>query len=426
MTELMLTILGVWLVFMFTGVPIWLTLALAGAAFIYFAGINPISITQRMARAADSFTLVAAPMFILMGLIMNSSGVTTRIFRFAVVCVGWWKGGLCQANILGSVIFAGMSGSAVADAGGIGTIEIRAMTDNGYDIDTAAAITAASATIGPILPPSMPMIIYAVSAETSIGALFLAGVIPGLLMALALMIMVRIVAIRRNMPALPFPTIREVWESFRGAFWALMAPVVLFSGMLSGYFTPTEAAAVAAIYALIVGFGYRDLRIKDLPKLILEAVETNGVLMALIMASTLLAYCLAISQVPQLFAASVAGMIDDQLLYIALVLVVLLVVGMIMEPTSAMLILIPVLVPPALLLGIDPIHFGLVFVFALMVSTLTPPVGMVLFVIAKVAGISYERVTRATLPYLVPLFVVLLLSAAIPQLSTWLPGVMGF
>jgi tripartite ATP-independent transporter DctM subunit len=214
MTTVMLVILALWFVCLFTGAPIYVTMALAAAAFVFAAGINPVVVAQRLAKGADSFPLLAAPMYILMGSLMNSAGVTERIFRFATVCVGWWKGGLCHANILGSVIFAGMSGSAVADAGGIGTIEIKAMRDAGYDAETAAAITAASATIGPIIPPSLPMIIYGVAAEASIGDLFLGGVVPGLLMAAALMVMVRAIAIRKNLPGAPFPGLREVAHAF--------------------------------------------------------------------------------------------------------------------------------------------------------------------------------------------------------------------
>ena len=226
MTSVMLIILAVWFIALFSGAPIYVLMALAGAAFAYVTDINLIVIPQKFTKAADSFPLLAAPMYILMGSLMNSSGVTERIFRFATVCVGWWKGGLCHANILGSVIFAGMSGSAVADAGGIGVIEIKAMRDAGYDGETAAAITAASATIGPIIPPSLPMIIYGVSAETSIGNLFLGGVVPGLLMALALMLIVRALAIRKNLPSAPIPGKQEIWAAFTGALPALPAPTV--------------------------------------------------------------------------------------------------------------------------------------------------------------------------------------------------------
>jgi len=422
MSTLMLIILALWFVSLFSGAPIYVTMALAAGAFLLIADINPILVPQKLAKAADSFPLLAAPMYILMGALMNSSGVTVRIFRFATVCVGWWKGGLCHANIFGSVIFAGMSGSAVADAGGIGMIEIKAMRDAGYDGETAAAITAASATIGPIIPPSLPMIIYGVAAETSIGSLFLGGVVPGLLMALALMILVRLISSRKNMPRIPFPSGADVWQAFRGAFWALMCPVVLFGGMMSGYFTATESAAVATLYALAVGIGYRDFNLRDVPRLVLETVETTGVMMALVVSAALLGYALSISRLPQEFGAWLTATVSSPLVYLLLVNVLLLVVGLFMEAIAAMLILIPILVPPALALGIDPTHFGIVFIFNLMLGTITPPVGIVLFVTAKVADLSFDKVCRATLPFLWPLFAVLAAITVFPVLTTGLPN----
>jgi len=422
MTSIMLIILAVWFVALFSGAPIYVLMALAGAAFAYVTDINLIVIPQKFTKAADSFPLLAAPMYVLMGSLMNSSGVTERIFRFATVCVGWWKGGLCHANILGSVIFAGMSGSAVADAGGIGVIEIKAMRDAGYDGETAAAITAASATIGPIIPPSLPMIIYGVSAETSIGNLFLGGVIPGLLMAMALMVMVRALAIRKNLPSAPVPGRQEIWAAFVGAFPALMCPVVLFGGMMTGFFTPTESAGVAAFYALLVGFYYRDIDIRQIPRIVLETVETTGVLMALVMSASLLGYALSMSRLPQEFGGWLTGTVNSQVAYLLMVNVLLLIVGCFMEAISAMLILIPILVPPAMALGIDPTQFGIVVVLNLMIGTITPPVGIVLFITARVADLPFDKVCKASLPFLWPLVGVLVGITFIPSLTTWLPA----
>jgi tripartite ATP-independent transporter DctM subunit len=422
MTTLMLVILAVWFAALFLGPPIWLAMGLAAWAFLSLAGVSDLAVAQRIARAVDSFPLLAAPLFIMMGNVMNSAGITTRIFAFAKVCVGWMRGGLCHANIVASVFFAGTSGSAVADAGGLGTLEIKAMTDEGYSPDVAAALTASSATIGPIIPPSLPMIIYGVSAETSIGGLFLAGIVPGLLMAGALMLMVRAISVRMNLPRHPFPGLRDLWQAFRDAFWALLTPVILFAGLFGGVFTPTEAAGISVAYALILGLViYREFRLADLPRIILETVETTGVVLALVMTAGLMAYCLSLSQVPQVAGRFLAGLTDSPLVYLMIVNVVLLAVGCFMEGIAAMLILIPILVPPALALGIDPIQFGLVFVLNLMIGTITPPVGVVLFVTARVAGISFERVTRATLPFLVPLFAVLAAVTFWPPLTTWLP-----
>jgi tripartite ATP-independent transporter DctM subunit len=422
MIELILWILAAWFASLFAGPAIYAAMGLAGFAFLLLAGIPAIVLPQKVAMAANSFPLLAAPLFILMGNVMNSAGITHRIFDFASALVGWMRGGLAQANIVGSVIFAGMSGSAVADAAGLGTVEIEAMKKEGYDAETAGAITAASATIGPIIPPSLPMIVYGVAAETSIGALFIAGIIPGLLMAGALMIMVRHLAIARGFPQEPFPGLGVLWRAFRGAFWALMAPLVLFGGLLSGIFTPTEAAAVAVVYALVLGlFVYRDFSVRDLPKLILDTVETTGVVMALVMTASLLGYCISVSRLPQVFGATLTGLTDNPLVYLLIVNVLLLVVGCFMEALSAMLVLIPILVPAALALGIDPVQFGLIFVLNLMIGTITPPVGVVLFVTAKVAGVPFERMTRAVLPYLVPLFAVLALITLWPAVTTFLP-----
>jgi tripartite ATP-independent transporter DctM subunit len=422
MTELMLGILAAWFVALFLGPTIYAAMGLAGFAFLVIAGIPGIVIPQKVAMAANSFPLLAAPLFILMGNLMNSAGISVRIFEFAKCVVGWMRGGLCQANIVGSVIFAGMSGSAVADAAGLGTVEIEMMKKEGYDAETAGAITAASATIGPIIPPSLPMIVYGVTAETSIGALFLAGVIPGLLMAVALMLMVRHLAIRRNLPRHPFAGGRVLWLAFRGAFWALMAPVVLFGGLFSGIFTPTEAAAIAVVYALVLGlFVYREFSLKQLPKLIVDTVETTGVVMALVMAASLLGYCISVSRLPQEFGTALTTLTQSPLVYLLIVNVLLLVVGCFMEALAAMLVLIPILVPPAIALGIDPVHFGLVFVLNLMIGTVTPPVGVVLYVTAKVAQVPFDRMARAVLPYLVPLVGVLVLCTLWPPLTTFLP-----
>lgn len=425
MNELMLILMACWLAAILVGVPIHLAMALAGAAFVWLSGIPLLVVAQKIAMAANSFPLLAAPFFIFMGNVMNFSGVTTRMFRFATVMVGWMRGGLCQANIIASVIFAGMSGSAVADAGGLGTLEIKAMKDAGYPADLAAAVTAASATIGPILPPSLPMIIYGVTAETSIGGLFLGAVVPGLLMALMLMLTARHLAGRLSLPEHDFPGLRELWRAFVEAVWALMTPVVLLGGIFSGIFTPTEAAVVAAAYALLIGgLVYRDFSLRDLPAVILDTVQTTGVVMALVMTASLMAWTLSVARVPQTIGLFLAGLADNPLLLLFIINGALLVVGLFMEAIAAMLILIPIFVPIALQAGVDPIQLGVAFVLNLMIGTITPPVGVVLFVTARIAGIGFERLTVATLPFLWPLFLVLLLILLIPGLTTWLPGLL--
>jgi tripartite ATP-independent transporter DctM subunit len=423
----MAQILGGWFVALLAGVPLFAAMGLAAFAFVWLGGIPGGIVAQKIAQSANSFPLLAAPLFILMGNIMNSAGITERIFTFATACVGWLRGGLCHANILASVIFAGMSGSAVADAGGVGTLEIKAMKDEGYDAETAAALTAASATIGPIIPPSLPMVIYGVSADVSIGGLFLAGVIPGLLMAGALMAMVAEVARRRGMPRHRFPGLGDLWRAYRRAHWALMTPVILFGGMIAGVFTPTEAAAVATCYALVLGlFVYRDFDLRALPRLMADTVETTGVVLALVMTAAALGWCLSLSRIPQTVGPMFIDIAGDPLVFLIMVNLLLLVVGCFMEALAAMLILIPVLTPAAAQFGIDPIQFGLVLVLNLMIGTVTPPVGVVLFVTSKIAGITFEAMSRAILPWLVPLLAVLIAITFWPPLTTWLPGlVMG-
>lgn len=425
MTGLASGILAAWAASLASGAPLFVLLGLAGWAFVLLAGFPGIVVPQRIAMAANSFPLLAAPFFVLMGNVMNASGITTRIFAFARAMTGWLRGGLCHANITASVIFAGMSGSAVADAGGLGVVEIKAMREAGYDPETAAALTAASATIGPIIPPSLPMVIYAVAAEASVGGLFLGAVVPGLLMAGALMLLVALTARRKGLPREPFPGVRVLLRAALEALWALLAPVLLLAGMLGGMFTPTEAAAVAAAYAILVGlFVYRELRLRDLPRLLLDTLETTGVVMALVMTAGLFAWCLSVSRLPQTLSASLVAGIGDPLFFLLLLNLVLLVVGCFMEAIAAILLLVPIFVPPALALGIDPIQLGVIFVLNLMIGTITPPVGVVLFVTANVARLPFEAVARAVLPYLAPLLLVLLAITLWPPLTTWLPGLL--
>ena len=418
-------IFAIWIVLLLLGMPIYVSLGAASLLHILTnEALNPLIIPQKITMAANSFPLLAAPFFILMGNLMNSSGVTMRIFNFANVLVGWMRGGLGHTNVVASVIFAGMSGAAVADAGGLGTIEIEAMRKAGYDDDFTCAITAASSTIGPIIPPSLPMVIYGVLAETSVGGLFVGGFIPGMLMAFALMFMVRHYAIKRNYPREPMPTLGLVWKNFIKAFWALMTPVVLLAGIISGIFTPTEAAVFAAFFALILGlFVYKELTFKDLPRTILGSVETNGVVLALVMTAVLFAWDLSVAQIPQTIGMYLASVSHNKVVLLLIVNVFLLFVGCFMEATAAQMILVPILYPVAQQAGVSAIQFGVIVVLNLMIGTITPPIGIVLFVVSNVAKVSFERVTKATLPFLVPLFAVLLLVTYWPALTTWLPRV---
>jgi tripartite ATP-independent transporter DctM subunit len=423
MTETILEIGGVWLLAVLIGMPLFVSMGLAAFAFVMLSGLTVSIVPQKMAQAMNSFPLIAAPLFILMGNLLGAAKLTDRIVAFASSLIGWVRGGYAHASILASMIFAGMVGSAVADAAGTGAIEIRAMRRAGYRAETAAAINAAAATIGPIIPPSLPMVIYGVTADASIGRLFLAGVIPGLMMGVSLMCMVAVVARRQGFERQQFGGFRAVWIAFRDGFWAIMAPVILLGGMFSGYFTPTEAAAVATLYALLLGFVvYRTLTLRMLPKLLIDSAEVTGLVCALVMAAGALGWCMSISRLPQMLAPALVGTLGSPLLFLLVTNLILLLVGCFMETLAALLILIPILVPAAHDFGIDPTQFGLIMIFNLILGTIHPPIGVVLFVTSRIAEISYEAMSRAILPWLVPLLVVLALVTLFPPLTTWLPN----
>jgi tripartite ATP-independent transporter DctM subunit len=295
----------------------------------------------------------------------------------------------------------------------------------GYRPETAAAISAAAATIGPIIPPSLPMVIYGVSADASIGRLFLAGVIPGVLMGLSLMTLVAIIAPRQGLPRHSFGGLCDVWIALKESWWALLTPVILLGGMFSGLVTPTEAAAVACLWALFLGFVvYRTLSIKDLPAILLNTAETTGIVAVLVMVAGALGWCMSISRIPQTLAPAIVAAIHEPIVFLLVSNVILLAVGCFMEALAAMLILIPILVPAAISFGIDPVQFGLIMIFNLILGTIHPPIGVVLFVMSRIAEVTFEQISRAILPWLVPLLIVLLAITVWPPLTLWLPGLM--
>ena len=405
------------------GVPVGIALAGSSMIYVIFSGNLPdFVVIHRMVNGIDSFPLLAIPFFILAGNLMNSAGITNRIFAFATAMVGWMRGGLGHVNIGASVLFAGMSGAAVADAGGLGTIEIKAMRDAGYDDDFAVAVTAASSTIGPIIPPSLPMVIYGVMASASVGQLFAAGFIPGLLMALSLMMLVAYYARKRNYPRDARFNIRLIGKTFSGAFLSLLTPIIIVGGILTGIFTPTEAAIAAVFYALILGlFVYRTLNMKRLLHVSMETIETTTVILLIVGAASIFAWILTSNRATEQFAELILGITENPILILLLLNLVMLVVGLFMETVAAITILVPVLLPIAMKMDVDPVHFGVIMVLNLMIGLLTPPVGMVLFVLSRVSGVSFERCSAATMPFLVPLVVVLLLVTFVPQVSMWLP-----
>lgn len=465
----MLLLIGAFLVLMLVGVPVAVSMAVSSLLYLVFYGVAPdIIAAQRMIAGVESFPLLAVPFFIFAGNLMNIAGVTGRIYSFALALVGWMKGGLAQVNIIGSVVFAGMSGAALADAAGIGTIEIKAMRDHGYPVEAAVGVTAASSTLGPIFPPSLPFVIYGMMANVSIGALFMAGILPGVVMTALMMVTVAIFAHRRGWGSdTPFKLNRlaaasiEVavvccfplavyvlvqtglslniavgivlviliacdWYFDFSAVMALMTPIILIGGMTMGWFTPTEAAMAAVIWSLFLGLvRYRTMTLSALAKASFDTIETTASVLFIVTAASIFAWLLTVSQAAQLFSVFITSLTENKWVFLILVNILMLVVGCFLDTIAAITILVPILLPIVVLYGIDPVHFGLIMTLNLMIGLLHPPLGMVLFVLSRVAKLSVERTTMAILPWLVPLIVALILITFVPAITLWLPTQMG-
>jgi TRAP-type C4-dicarboxylate transport system permease large subunit len=465
----LLLLVGGFLVLMLIGVPVAVSMAVASVAYLLIYNVAPDLIAaQRMIAGVESFPLLAVPFFILAGNLMNIAGVTGRIYSFALALVGWMKGGLAQVNIIGSVIFAGMSGTALADAAGIGTIEIKAMKDHGYPIEAAVGVTAASSTLGPIFPPSLPFVIYGMMANVSIGALFMAGIVPGVVMTLLMMIAVAFFAYKHGWGSdTPFSLAKlgeaslEVlvvalfpfavyllastglsfnfavlialvalvaldWYFDFSAVMALMTPIILIGGMTMGWFTPTEAAMAAVIWSLFLGLvRYRTMTIRTLTKASFDTIETTASVLFIVTAASIFAWLLTVSQAATVFSNFIFALTDDKWVFLILVNILMLVVGCFLDTIAAITILVPILLPVATRYGVDPVHFGLIMTLNLMIGLLHPPLGMVLFVLSRVAKLSVERTTMAILPWLVPLVLALLLITFVPAITLWLPQQVG-
>ncbi|WP_395054791.1 TRAP transporter large permease [Polaromonas sp.] len=456
----------IFLLLMSGGIPV--AIAMAGSSLIYIwstGNLPSFVVIHRMVSGIDSFPLLAVPFFILAGNLMNNAGITNRIYNYALALVGWMKGGLGHVNVVGSVVFAGMSGTAIADAAGLGTIEIKAMTEHGYSKEFAVGVTAASATLGPIIPPSLPFVIYGMMANVSVGALFLAGILPGLLMALMMMLTVAYFAHKNGWGAdvkFEWPrVIKALSETLVVAGWPLilwllivkagfpaqitvfaglivlfaadkffkfqavlpiMTPVLLIGGMTTGIFTPTEGAIAACLWAMVLGFAwYRTLNWKMFVKVSLDTVETTATVLFIVAAASIFGWMLTATGVTAAISEWVLGFTKEPWVFLLLANLLMLFVGCFLEPTAAITILVPILMPIVLQLGIDPVHFGLVMVLNLMIGLLHPPMGMVLFVLARVAKLSVERTTMAILPWLVPLLGSLALITYFPKMVLWLP-----
>jgi C4-dicarboxylate transporter DctM subunit len=422
-------ILGALVLLIAVGLPVAVSLGLTAVGFYALQGDFRILaiLPQRMFSATTGFTLLAIPFFILAGILMNTGGITERIFRFADACVGHVRGGLGQVNVLASLFFSGMSGAAVADAAGLGQVELKAMADKGYDPDFSAAITAASSTIGPVFPPSIPFVLYSSITGVSVAKLFLAGVIPGVLMALALMAAVWIVAFRSKMPRADRINWLEIWRSFQGASLSLLAPVIIIAGIFGGLFTPTEAGVAASAYAMFLSMVvYREIKPRDLIGIFWSTLQHTIRVMFVIAAAGFFGWLLVHQRVPNALVASMLDLSENPAVILAIVVAILLILGMFLEGIAVIVLTVPLFAPVMAQIGIDPVQFGVIMIMCSMLGLLTPPVGMVLFAVSSVANMPVGRLSRALAPYLVGLALVLLAVVSVPALSTWLPNlVMG-
>ena len=405
------------------GVPVGISLGLAAAVYLVGAGIDLSVVPQFMFAGMDSFVLLCIPGFVLAGNLMNGGGITDQIVRFGNAVVGHIRGGLGLANVLGSMIFAGISGTAVAETASIGSVMIPAMRKSGYDAPFAAAVTAAASTVGPIIPPSVPMIIVGTLTGLSVGKMFLAGAIPGLLLGLGMMVTVYILSRKRGYPKGAWSGLGHVLSTSRGAFWALLMTGVILFGIVGGFFTPTEASIVSALYAFVVGlFIYKGFKLTHLPAILLESAIGSGALILLVGLANVFGWILTSEQIPQMIADAMLSLTTNKYLIILLINILLLIVGTFMETIAALIILFPPLLAVAVKVGIDPVHFATFAVLNLMIGLTTPPVGVCLFVAANIAKVSLASVSRAILPFLLCNIVILFIVSYIPEVSLWLPS----
>jgi len=422
-------LLAVFLGLFFFRMPVCMSMGIASLVYILFLAEVPIKLLpQMMGHGVENFTLLAVPFFLLAGNIMNAGGMTGRIFRFASSIVGSFKGGLAQVVVMASIIFGGISGSALADCAGLGVIQIKAMTEAGYSRKFSAAVTVAASTIAPIIPPSIIMVIYSVAADTSIARMFLGGIIPGLIMGGTLMVMNYWYAVtgRKVCPTEPFKGVSHVLKVFRGSFLAVLSPLVIIVGMMGGMVTPTEASVLAVFYCFVVGLIYRELKLKEIPKILVDTMKQTVVIMFIIGIATVLSWIITKERVPAIVADSILSLTRNKHLIFLLINFFLLIVGCLIETIPAMLLVIPVLLPIVDAVGIDRVHFGVVLCVNMIIGILTPPMGIGLYVMTTVANLSLEEITKETVPFIIPLVVALFIITYIPQLVLFLPNlIMG-
>jgi tripartite ATP-independent transporter DctM subunit len=412
--------------FLVLGIPVAHTLGIVSLLFV-MANSFPLSLlSQRMFVGMDSFPLMALPLFLLAGNLMNTGGVTDRLWKFARTIIGFIPGGMGHVSVLSSMLFASMSGSALATAGGLGPIQIKGMVEDGFRKDTAAAITAAASTIGPIIPPSIVFVLYGVLGGISVGKLFLAGVVPGILMGLSLMGYVLFLALtkREQLIVRPFPDGKAFLDALKDGILPLLSPIIILGGILGGVFTPTEAAAVASAYSLFLGFLYREMDLKSLFSVLKDTARTSASIMLIIGFASSFSWLLTSSGASRLFVSFVLGAGVSRMVILILLNLALLIVGCFVETNSAVVLLTPLLVPAMTAVGIDPVHLGIILCVNLLIGILTPPMGMAIYVVSKVASVPFHQIVRSVIPLIGCLVVVQLIVTFIPQVSLFLPNLL--
>lgn len=416
------------LILMIIRAPMYL--CLLGSSILYLLLTPNMSFLTAMGKimnAPNSFTLLAVPFFILSAQIMNNGGVTDKIFGFCKKLIGHYRGGLAYVNVLASLIFSGISGSALADVGGLGAIEIKAMRDEGYDDDIIVGVTGASSTVGPIIPPSIPFVVWAAMANVSVGGMFMGGIIPGVILCIVLCLCVYFIAKKRNYPKHPRAKVKDILVSFWQALPALLFPVVMLGGIWSGIFTPTEAAIVAVVYGLLVSvFVYKQVKVKDIYKLLLESVKQVGPSIAVVVGASLFAWVLTYEKVDQILVNFILSITQNKILILLMINVLLLFLGMFIEVVAAIMIMLPLLTPLMAVCGINPIHMGIILVLNMMIGLLTPPVGFSLYMLSTSTGVKFNKIVKMIAPWLIPLIAVLLLITYCEPTVMWLPRVLGF
>lgn len=417
----------VFFVFLFIGVPVAFALGLAGSlTIIFFSPDSLSSLAIKLFETSEHYTLLAIPFFLLAGVFMSTGGVARRLIDFANATVGHIRGGLAIGAVLATMLFASISGSSPATVAAVGSIAIAGMVRSGYPQPFAAGLITNAGTLGILIPPSVVMVVYATATESSVGALFMAGVVPGLLLGFAIMVAVYIIAVKKNLPAMPRATVREWLSAARKAVWGLLLVVIILGGIYSGMFTPTEAAAVAAVYSMLIAiFVYKDMRLGEAPQVVLDAAKLAIMLMFIIANAMLFAHVLTTEQIPQQITQMVIEAGLSPITFLIAVNIVLLIAGLFMEPSGVILILAPILFPIAVELGIDPIHLGVIMVVNMEIGLLTPPSGLNLFVTSAVTGMPVSQVMRAVFPWLMMLLGFLILITYIPSISLALPRALG-